>query len=128
MIEPVAYCLAILFALAALGPVTARFRAASGAIYLGCTLVCLALLWFGVTSISAVTERMTLPLGLPWIGVNLRLDPLSSAFVALIGLGGASACFYAIGYGRHEHEPGRVVPFVPAFLAGMTLVVLADDA
>ena len=32
------------------------------------------------------------------------------------------------GYGRHEPEPGRVLPFFPAFLAGMNLVVLADDA
>ena len=30
--------------------------------------------------------------------------------------------------GRHEREPGRVLPFFPAFLAGMNLVVLADDA
>src|SRR5208283_265040 len=31
-------------------------------------------------------------------------------------------------YGRHEPDPGRVLPFFPAFLAGMNLVVLADDA
>ena len=34
----------------------------------------------------------------------------------------------ALGYGRHEHAPQRVLPFFPAFLAGMNLVVLADDA
>ena len=33
-----------------------------------------------------------------------------------------------MGYGQHEHDPGRVFPFYPAFLAGMNLVVLADDA
>ena len=33
-----------------------------------------------------------------------------------------------IGYGRHEHAPLRVLPFFPAYLAGMNLVVLADDA
>src|SRR5262249_7665778 len=33
-----------------------------------------------------------------------------------------------LGYGRHEEEPGRVLPFYAAFLAGMNLVVLADDA
>src|SRR6201999_711763 len=69
-----------------------------------------------------------LPLGLPWVGVNLRLDALSAAFLVLIGLGGAGASLYGIGYGRHETEPARVIPFVPAFLAGMALVVLADDA
>ena len=33
-----------------------------------------------------------------------------------------------IGYGRHETAPLRVLPFFPAYLAGMNLVVLADDA
>src|SRR5690606_9037596 len=32
------------------------------------------------------------------------------------------------GYGRHETSPARVLPFYPAYLAGMNLVVLADDA
>jgi hydrogenase-4 component B len=35
---------------------------------------------------------------------------------------------YALGYGRHEMAPQRVLPFYPLFLAGMTLVVIADDA
>ena len=38
------------------------------------------------------------------------------------------ASLFALGYGRHEHAPQRVLPFYPAFLAGMNLVVLADDA
>jgi hypothetical protein len=38
------------------------------------------------------------------------------------------ASLYALGYGRHEPAPQRVLPFFPAFLAGMNLVVLADDA
>ena len=33
-----------------------------------------------------------------------------------------------MGYGRHEQSPHRVLPFFPAFLAGMNLVVLAGDA
>ncbi len=33
-----------------------------------------------------------------------------------------------LGYGRHERDPERVLPFFPAFLAGMNLVLLADDA
>ena len=39
----------------------------------------------------------------------------------------ARACS-RIGYGTHEKSPERVLPFYPAFLAGMNLVVLADDA
>src|SRR6202020_3494460 len=33
-----------------------------------------------------------------------------------------------MGPARREHEPQRVVPFFAAFLAGMNLVLLADDA
>ncbi|HEX7221476.1 MAG TPA: hydrogenase 4 subunit B, partial [Burkholderiales bacterium] len=45
-----------------------------------------------------------------------------------INLGGAAASLFALGYGRHEESPGRVLPFFPAFLAGMNLVLLAADA
>ena len=49
-------------------------------------------------------------------------------FLVVVNLGGAAASLYALGYGRHERAPQRVLPFYPAFLAGMNLVVLADDA
>ncbi len=71
---------------------------------------------------------MTLPLGLPWLGAHFRLDALSAFFLIVIAFGGAAASLYALGYGRHEETPERVLPFYPAFLAGMTLVLLADDA
>src|SRR5439155_24039765 len=45
-----------------------------------------------------------------------------------VNLGAAAASLFALGYGRHEPAPQRVLPFYPAFLAGMNLVVLADDA
>ena len=69
-----------------------------------------------------------LPIGLPWLGAHFRLDPLAAAFLVVVNLGGATASLYGLGYGRHEAEPGRVLPFFPAFLGGMNLVVLADDA
>jgi hydrogenase-4 component B len=75
-----------------------------------------------------VTLNLTLPLGLPWLGAHFRLDALAAFFLLVINLGGAAASLYGIGYGRHEAEPQRVLPFFPAFLAGMNLVVLADDA
>jgi hydrogenase-4 component B len=46
----------------------------------------------------------------------------------VVNLGGAAASLFALGYGKHEEFPGRVLPFYPAYLAGMNLVVLADDA
>ena len=53
-------------------------------------------------------------------------SPRSFSFV--VNLGGALTSLYGLGYGRHEPHPARVLPFFPAFLAGMNLVVLADDA
>ncbi|TIU45884.1 MAG: hydrogenase 4 subunit B [Mesorhizobium sp.] len=69
-----------------------------------------------------------LPLGLPWIGAHFRLDALSTFFLAVVNFGGAMASLYGLGYGRHESAPHRVLPFFPAFLAAMNLVVMADDA
>ena len=46
----------------------------------------------------------------------------------MVDLGAAGASLFALGYGKHETAPGRVLPFYPAFLAAMTCVVLADDA
>jgi formate hydrogenlyase subunit 3/multisubunit Na+/H+ antiporter MnhD subunit len=128
MIEPSLCCVAAFFALSALGVAAMRAGAVRSCVDPLCALVCAALIWIGLASLGHVPSAVTLPLGLPWVGVNFRLDALSSAFLVLIGLGGAGACLYAIGYGRHEPEPNRIVPFVPAFLAGMTMVVLADDA
>ncbi len=71
---------------------------------------------------------VTLPFGLPWLGCTFRLDALAAFFLVVVNLGGAAASLYALGYGRHESAPLRVLPFFPAFLAGMNLVVLADDA
>src|SRR5262249_17241217 len=66
--------------------------------------------------------------GLPWIGAHFRLDALAAFFLVVVNLGGATASLFGLGYGRHEEAPGRVLPFFPCFLAGMNLVVLADDA
>ncbi|MEK1927791.1 MAG: hydrogenase 4 subunit B, partial [Rhizobium giardinii] len=76
----------------------------------------------------ASTSTLALPLGLPWLGAHFRIDALAAFFLVLIDLGGALASLYGLGYGRHEDAPQRVLPFFPAFLAGMNLVVLADDA
>jgi formate hydrogenlyase subunit 3/multisubunit Na+/H+ antiporter MnhD subunit len=71
---------------------------------------------------------MQLPIGLPWLGAHFRLDSLAAVFLIVTNLGSAVASLYGLGYGPHEEAPGRVLPFFPAFLAGMNLVVLADDA
>jgi hydrogenase-4 component B len=95
---------------------------------------CLALSLVGLVGalIHLIAEApdsdIVLPLGLPWIGAHFRVDALAAFFLAVVNLGGAGASLYGIGYGSHESEPQRVLPFFPAFLAGMNLVVLAADA
>ncbi|HYF08943.1 MAG TPA: hydrogenase 4 subunit B, partial [Acetobacteraceae bacterium] len=69
-----------------------------------------------------------LPLGLPWLGLHLRLDALSAFFAVVVNPGAAGASLYALGHGRQEQAPERALPVYPAFLAGMNLVLLADDA
>jgi formate hydrogenlyase subunit 3/multisubunit Na+/H+ antiporter MnhD subunit len=70
----------------------------------------------------------TLPLGIPWLGAHFRIDALSAFFLVVVDLGAAGASLFALGYGRHDEAPERVLPFYPLFLAGMNLVVLAADS
>ena len=81
-----------------------------------------------VTSAPVESPILILPLGLPWLGAHFRIDPLSALFLIIVNVGGAASSLYGLGYGRHESAPARVLPFFPAFLAAMNLVVMADDA
>ncbi len=92
------------------------------------SLVLLAIALFALFGIYVGPPATVLPLGIPWLGAHFSLDALSAFFLAVINLGAAAASLFALGYGRHEHAPRRVLPFYPAFLAGMSIVVLADDA
>ena len=106
-----------------------RRPAARPMVYGAALAVCALCLAAALAALAegAVAARW-LPLGIPWIGTHLRLDPLAAFFLAVVNLGGAAASLYALGYGRHEPAPQRVLPFFPVFLAAMNLVVLADDA
>ena len=66
-----------------------------------------------------------LPLGLPWSGRIFRIDALSAFFLAVVDFG-AAAAVSAIGYGRHGDRCACYRSSV--FLAGMNLVLIADDA
>ncbi len=119
-----------LLATAVIAVVFSRSAVASRLVYgLGFAISSLAVAVLAA-HLSAFNEvsRITLPLGLPWVGANFRLDALSSLFLLVVNFGGATASLYGLGYGRHETAPHRVLPFYAAFLAGMNLVVLADDA
>jgi formate hydrogenlyase subunit 3/multisubunit Na+/H+ antiporter MnhD subunit len=123
-------CVAGLLAIAALGLVVGRasfgFALVYGASFLGSLAALAAAGWHLYGGLPA--EVLSLPLGLPGIGARFRLDALSAYFLVVANLGGAVASLYALGYGRHENAPLRVLPFYPAYLAAMNLVVLADDA
>jgi formate hydrogenlyase subunit 3/multisubunit Na+/H+ antiporter MnhD subunit len=121
---------AALFALAVLGIALGRWRTGSRLVYLATLLVSASALFAAVDHLAAQAPAaaLVLPVGLPGLGTHLRLDALAAFFLAVVNLGGVTASLYGIGYGAHEPAPLRVVPFFPAFLAAMNLVVLADDA
>jgi hydrogenase-4 component B len=123
-------CIAALLAMGVLAVAGARERRTSTVVYaLALLATALALLLaLGVLLAGAPALRLTLPIGVPWLGAHLRLDALSAFFLVVINLGGAMASLYGLGYGAHEEAPARVLPFFLAFLAGMNLVLLADDA
>ena len=89
----------------------------------------LVLVVAGVVSLSGHHESAaTLPFGLPWLGAHFRIDALTAFFLIVVNLGSAAASLFAFGYSKHEKFPGRVLPFYPAYLAGMNLVLLSADA
>ncbi len=76
-------------------------------------------------------ETFVLPAGLPDLPFHLRLDLLSGYFLVVVGLLAFFVSIYSIGYvsGFLGHRPiTSLVVFYTLFLAGMFLVVLADDA
>ena len=122
--------IAALLAVSVLAVILGRHTAAAPVTYGLSAAICAFLLAVGLARLlgAAGDDPLVLPLGIPWIGAHFVLDALSAFFLAVVALGGTGASLYAIGYGRHEHEPQRVLPFYPAFLAGMSLVLIADDA
>jgi hydrogenase-4 component B len=121
---------AVLLALAAIAVPIGRTVAATRIVY-GASLIVTAMsCGVSVSHLLAggAPVSLSLPLGVPWLGAHFRLDALSAFFLAVVDFGALSASLFALGYGEHETAPQRVLPFYPAFLAGMTLVVLADDA
>lgn len=123
-------CAAALLAVAAAAVGLAGRPGASRLVYGACLAITTLGLIAALTHLLADGAAATtvLPLGLPWLGAHFRLDALSAFFLVVVQLGGAAASLYGLGYGEHEPAPQRVLPFFPAFLAAMSLVVLAADA
>jgi len=125
------WCVAALLIVSVLGLTTARWRVGTMIVYGACLAISAIALFAALIRLVAggpATPEIVLPLGLPWVGTHFRVDALAAFFLVVINLGGATASLYALGYGRHETARQRVLPFYPAFLGAMNLVVLADDA
>jgi formate hydrogenlyase subunit 3/multisubunit Na+/H+ antiporter MnhD subunit len=121
----------VLLALPALAALVAGGRLGGRVIYGACALVCAALAGVALCSLlepGSSPALVELSVGLPLRSTLLGLDPLSAAFVAIVNVTCAIVSVYAIGYGTHAREPRRVVPFYPAFIGAMNLVLLAHDA
>src|SRR5690349_6302124 len=123
-------CAAALLGTALLAVASARAQSATSIVYGATLIISVAAVTAAIAALigRGAPPELVLPIGLPWIGAHFRIDALSAFFLAVVNVGGAAASLYALGYGRHEDEPHRVLPFFPAFLASMNLVVLAGDA
>lgn len=141
--------IAILFLMAVIGVTARRQASAATVVYGGSTVACILLLvWAlgcltgtgsgGVGSSQSSDYSLVLPIGLPWLGMHLRGDFLSAVFVLVIAVGGITSSIYGWGYERAHSghaapngitvNGGPVLPLFPLFIAGMTMVVVADDA
>ncbi|BCK88495.1 hydrogenase-4 component B [Sideroxyarcus emersonii] len=84
----------------------------------------------GLWALAATPGIMVLPLGLPDLPFHLRLDPLSGFFLILLGGASLGVSLFSAGYFRTMAGGtlGLLCLEYHLFLAGMTLVLLADDA
>ncbi len=130
-LEALLWCVAVLLGAGVAAIALAPRRGAGTLIYAVCLAATLGALLIGGAGLlapAAVGGSVSLPIGLPWMGAHFRLDALSGFFLVVVNLGAAGASLFGLGYGRHEESPARVLPFFPAFLAGMNVVVVAADA
>ncbi len=131
MMQAALWSVAVLLALAPAAIALSTRKHGSAMLYGACLVVTSALAAIALLNLLDSAHPVlsaTLPIGLPWLGAHFRIDPLAAFFLVVVNLGGAAASLFALGYGRHEESPGRVLPFYPAYLAGMNIVVLSDDA
>src|SRR5258706_8680018 len=132
--SPLAACLLLLAAWGAIGrgglrrPGGVEF---GGRIFFRAGAVCgLAFAVAAAANIAPPPGDMALPIGLPDLPFHLRLDPLSSAFLALLGAAATGSLIFAAGYFRQGEGtlPGLLCLQFHLLLASMGLVLLADDA
>src|SRR5512146_749290 len=80
---------------------------------------------------GSALQKVVIPIGLPDLPFHIRLDLLSGYFLVVVGLLAFFVSLSSIGYVKAFlglRSVTRLVVFYTIFLAGMFLVVLADDA
>ncbi|OGT88596.1 MAG: hydrogenase 4 subunit B [Gammaproteobacteria bacterium RIFOXYA12_FULL_61_12] len=84
----------------------------------------------GAAGLVEPVSRFVLPIGLPDLPFHLRLDALSAFFLILLGGAAFGVTLYASGYLRHMERGALALLslWYHLFLAGMVMVMLADDA
>ncbi|MHB8586312.1 MAG: proton-conducting transporter transmembrane domain-containing protein [Thermoplasmatota archaeon] len=119
-----------LLAIATLLGIIARRRAAiafsvaaAGAVIL---TICGCLAFFG-----NLDESLPLATPGPAFAASIRIDALAGIFLAILGIGGAAAAIFAIGYVREERDafrPGLQASLLAIFLGTVAGVLAANDA
>ena len=80
---------------------------------------------------SNITNQAVMAIGLPDLPFHLRLDPLAGFFITIVGALSFFVSIYSLGYVKGliaQRSITRLVVFYELFLAGMFMVILADDA
>jgi len=84
------------------------------------------------TLMNGAVLTQILPFGLPWLSWHIRIDPLAGFFLCVLGLPLMAVSLYGPGYVREfehgKHPLSALGLFTGLFVAGMELVLLADDA
>jgi hydrogenase-4 component B len=134
VVDFVLSAIAGLFVASAAG-IAVRPRALARTLVYGATgILCLALCLWALTRLTSADGPAwaVLPVGLPWLSAHFRVDALSALFLVIVNLGGVTASLFGWGYERahaaHDGHAGPTLPPFPLFLAGMNLVLMADDA
>lgn len=84
----------------------------------------------GLTGVFVRSQELVLPLGLPDLPLHLRLDGLSSYFLAVLGVVSTGVSAFSAGYFRKGEgtPPGLICFEYHVCLASMAVLLLADDA
>lgn len=91
----------------------------------------LALVAGAWTVSSNIINQAIMAMGLPDLPFHLRLDPLAGFFLTIVGALSFFVSIYSLGYVKgitRQRPVTRLVVCYELFLAGMFMVILADDA